>query len=74
MTLDQFLLDIIIPKTKTELGLMVLDLMGISYIALSDIDGFFNTLTHGVVAISVSFGLFVKIYSFFKKNNKNEKV
>lgn len=75
MTLEQFILDILIPKTKTELGLILIDALGISYLALSDIDGIFNVFTHGVIAASVSFGHFVKIHNFFKKpKNTNEKV
>ncbi len=71
MTLEQFVFDILLPKSKTEIGLVLIDLLGISYITVSDIDGLFNVYTHGVIAASVSFGLFLKVHAFFKNKKKD---
>lgn len=75
MTLEEFIIQVILPKNKTELGLMLIDCLGLSYIALSEIDGLFSVFTHGVIAVSVAFGLFVKVHNFFKKpKNPNEEL
>ena len=72
MSLEQLIDRAVEQTTPSGWTIMMMDMVGLFYLAASDLDSWLSVLTHALVAISMAFTVMLKYRKYYPKKN-NEK-